>query len=111
MFKYIKAFFGGAYKILFAYPKINKYYKNKDKYPFEERYEFVRKLVKIIFESLHVEINASDLDKLNFDETYYFVSNHQGVMDALTMIYLMEKPMTFVCKKETVKYPLDSTQF
>ena len=102
----MKVFFRGAYKILFALPKLNKYVKNKDKYPFEERYAFVRKLVKIIFKSFKVEVRASDLDKLNNNETYYFVSNHQAVMDALTMIYLMEKPMTFVCKKETIKYPI-----
>lgn len=106
MFKYIGAFFRGAYKILFALPKLNKYYKNKDKYPFEERYAFVRKLIVIIFKSFKVKVNCDGLDKLDFNKTYYFVSNHQAVMDALTMIYLMEKPMTFVCKKETIKYPL-----
>ena len=105
MFKYIKVFFRGAYKILFYLPKLNKYVKNKDKYSFEERYAFVRKLVKIIFKSFRVEVNSYGLDKLG-DDTYYFVSNHQAVMDALTMIYLMEKPMTFVCKKETLKYPV-----
>ncbi len=106
MFKYIKAFFRGAYKILFALPKLNKYYKNKDKYPFEERYAFVRKLIIIIFKSFNVKVNCDGLEKIDSNKTYYFVSNHQAVMDALTMIYLMEKPMTFVCKKETIKYPL-----
>ena len=106
MFKYIRAFFAGAYKILFALPKLNKYYKNKDKYPFEERYAFVRKLIIIVFKSFKVKVNCDGFDKLDSNKTYYFVSNHQAVMDALTMIYLMEKPMTFVCKKETIKYPL-----
>lgn len=106
MFKYLKAIFRGAYKILFALPKINRYVKNKDKYSFEERYAYVRKLVKIVFKSFKVEVNARGLEKLDNNETYYFVSNHQAVMDALTMIYLFEKPMTFVCKKETLKYPI-----
>ena len=106
MFKYVKAFFRGAYKILFAYPKIRKYAKNKDKYPLEERYAYVRKLVKIIFKSLKVEVKAEGIEIVNPEETYLFVSNHQGVMDALTMIYLFEKPMTFVSKKEAMDYPI-----
>lgn len=105
MFKYIKAFFRGLYKILLAYPKIRKYAKNKDKYPLEERYAFVRKLVKIFFKSFNVEINANGMEKLNFDETYLYISNHQAVTDALTMVYLSEKPMTFVSKIEVKKYP------
>jgi len=105
MFKYIKFFFRGGYKILFSYPKIRKYAKNKDKYSFEDRYAFVRKLVKCFLKAFKVEVNANGFDKLNNDETYLFVGNHQAVIDPLTLIYLSEKPMTFVSKKETMKYP------
>ena len=106
MFKYMKAFFRGAYKIIFAYPKICRYAKHSEKYPIEVRYAYARKLIKIIFKSLNVKVEANGLEKINKDETYYFVSNHQGVMDALTMIYLFEEPMTFVSKIESLKYPI-----
>lgn len=106
MFKYVKAFFKGLYKVVFAYPKICKYAKNKDKYPFEVRYAFLRKLIKIVFDSFDVNVNVEGFEKLNDNNSCLFVSNHQGVMDALTMIYLCEKPMTFVCKIEAKKYPI-----
>ena len=105
MFKYIKFFFKGGYKILFLYPKIYKYAKNKDKYPIEERYAFARKLVKIFFKSFDIEVNVEGFDKIDMNEASLFVGNHQGVMDALTMIYLFEKPTCFVSKKESMKYP------
>lgn len=107
MFKYIKAFFKGLYKVVFAYPKICRYAKNKDKYSFEVRYAFLRKLIKIVFDSFDVKVNIEGFEKLN-NKSCLFVSNHQGVMDALTMIYLCDRPMTFVCKIEAMKYPVIS---
>lgn len=106
MFKYVTAFFRGLYKILWAYPKICRYAKRKDKYPFEVRYAYIRKLVNVVFKSFKVEVDARNLEKLSFNDTYLFVCNHQGVMDALTLVYLFEKPMTFVSKVEAKKIPI-----
>ncbi len=105
MFKYIRAIFRGGLRILFAYPKIRRYAKHKDKYSIEERYAYARKLTKIAFRALDIKVESYDLDKLPKDEPVMLVCNHQGFMDALTMIYLSEKPITFVTKKEARKYP------
>lgn len=105
MFKYIKAVFRGGIKLLFAYPKIRRYAKHKDKYSLEERYAYARKLTKIAFKALDIKVESYDLEKLPKDESFVYVCNHQGFMDALTMIYLMEKPIIFVTKKEAIKYP------
>jgi len=106
MFKYVKAFFRGLYKILFAYPKICRYAKRKDKYSFEVRYAYLRKLVKIVFDSFKVDVDARGVEKVTSDDVCLFVCNHQGVMDALTLVYLYEKPMTVVSKIEVKKYPI-----
>lgn len=106
MFKYVKAVFRGAYKLLFAYPKICKYARNKDKYSLEERYSYARKLVKIIFKALNIKVETFNLEKLNNEDNLVFVCNHQGFMDALTMIYVFEKPIIFVTKKEARDYPI-----
>lgn len=106
MFKYIKAFFKGGYRILFAYPKINRYAKHKDKYSLEERYNYIRKLINIVFKSLGVTINVEGLDKLDNLKNYLFVSNHQSFMDALAMIYVFDNPTIFVAKKESKDYPI-----
>lgn len=90
---------------MFAYPKIRRYAKHKDKYSLEERYAYARKLTKIAFKALDIKVESYDLEKLPKDESFVYVCNHQGFMDALTMIYLMEKPIIFVTKKEAIKYP------
>ena len=105
MFKYIKAVFRGAYKILFAYPKIRRYAKNKDKYPLKERYEYAKKLINIAFKSLDTEIIVEGFEKVDPNETYLFVGNHQSFMDALAMISVFDEPMSFVTKIESKKYP------
>lgn len=106
MFKFIKAFFRGLYKILLAYPKIRKYAKNKDKYPIEERYAFARKLINILMKSFEVKLNVEGLEKLDMSDAFMIVCNHQGVMDALTMVYLFDKPLACVSKIEARKYPI-----
>ena len=105
MFKYLKVIFRGAYKILFAYPKIRKYARNKDKYPLEERYAYARKLIKIVFKAFNLDMSVEGLDKLRKNEPCLIVSNHQSFMDALAMIYIFEEPICFVIKKEARKYP------
>lgn len=105
MFKYIKAFFKGLYKVIFNYPKICKYAKNKEKYTLEERYAYARKLIKIIFKAFDVKVKVNGLDKIDENDACLYVCNHQGVVDALTMVYLFEKPTCFVSKKEALKYP------
>ena len=105
MFKYLKAIFRGAYKILFAYPKIRRYAKHKDKYPLEERYAYARKLIKLVFYVLDAEIVIEGKEKINEAEACLYVGNHQSFMDSLAMIYLFEKPMCFVAKIETKKFP------
>ena len=104
MLKYIKFFFKGGYKILLRYPKIYRYAKHKEKYSLEERYAYARKLVKIFFKAFDIKVNVYGFEQIK-DEAYLFISNHQGVIDALTYMYLSEKPITFVSKKEALKYP------
>lgn len=105
MFKYVKAFFSGLYKILFAYPKIRRYAKHKDKYPIEVRYAYARKLVAILINSFKAEIITEGFEKIDMEDTFMVVGNHQGMMDALLMMHLFEKPMAFVSKIETKDYP------
>lgn len=105
MFKYLKAVFRGAYKILFAYPKIRRYAKYKDRYSLQERYDYAKKLIRIAFKALDTEVVVEGLEKLNKDENYLFVSNHQSFMDALAIVTLFNDPMSFVVKVEAKKYP------
>lgn len=105
--KYFKYIFNGAGKILFYPFKINKYVKNKDNFSIEERYSVVReKIIEVMDKMLKVKIQVEGLENLNNEDTYLFTPNHQSMLDPLTLVYLFDKPMMFVSKKEVIKMPI-----
>ena len=105
MLKYLIFFFKGAYKIPFYYPKILIYYKNKDKYSIEKRFIFAKKLVSILVNSLGINYKIEGIEKLNNINGVMIAPNHQSFLDAITLIHLSEKPLLFLSKIETLKYP------
>lgn len=100
MLKYVKAVFRGAYKILFAYPRIRKYAKNKDKYPLEERYNYTRKIINLIFKCFKTEIDVEGFDKIDLNDNYLIVCNHQAFTDALALISLLRNLCLLFQKKK-----------
>lgn len=104
MFKYLKIFFKGGYKIFFYYPKIVKYSRNKDKYPIEERYAFARKLCLIFIKAMDIDYNVINPEYLNIDEGVMIVPNHQSFLDSISFISISEKPILFLYKKEVEKF-------
>ena len=104
--KYIGYIFNGAPKILFYSHQGKKYIKEKDKYPIEERYKFVQgKANEILNKFLKVKLDVRGLEKLNKDDTYLFIPNHQAMLDAVALFSILEKPVAFVSKKESRDYP------
>lgn len=105
--KYLGYIFNGAGKILIYPHQAKKYVKNKDEYSLEERYGFVQDKVKEVFEDiLKVKFDVQGLDKLNKEDTYLFVPNHQSMLDPLSLIYIFDTPTIFVSKKEVYKMPI-----
>ena len=105
--KYLGYIFNGAGKILVYPHHAKKYVKNKDGYPLEERYNFVKDKINEVFNDiLKVKLEVHGLEKLNDADTYLFVPNHQSMLDPLALIYLFDKPTIFVSKKEVYKMPV-----
>ena len=94
---------GGA--IIWDYFKwMRKYAKHPEKYPFEKRYKDTQKLLKRLSRGFNVEYHVEGLEKLP-EETCCIVSNHLSAYDPVTLISLMDKPCTFVAKKELANKP------
>lgn len=105
--KYFGYIFHGAGKILFYPHQAKKYIKNKDNYPLEERYEFLRNKAKdVLYNVLRAKLDVRGMEKLNKEDTYLFVPNHQGMLDPVSLFTILEKPVIFVSKKEARKYPI-----
>ncbi len=100
------AFILGPKILLARLTWMRKYSHNPNKYPIEVRYKKVRQLIIKILDTLKLDIKAINLDYLNKHEgSYLGLSNHRHAFDPLLYIYLSEKPISFLAKKEAFKMP------
>lgn len=94
-------------RILFARVTwMRKYSKHPEKTPIEIRYKKVRKLIIRIIKHLHLDLKINHLEYLNeHKDSFLGISNHRSFFDPVFYIYLSERPVSFVAKKETLKIP------
>ncbi len=83
---------------------IAKHAKHPEKYPFEVRYKKVQKLLKTLSKGFNVEYHVEGLENLP-EETCCIVSNHLSAYDPVSLICALDKPCTFVAKKELENKP------
>lgn len=79
--------------------KVNKY-KHIEKYPLEERYGFIHRVVAIISKKARVEIKCYGLENLPEKSGYLLAPNHQGLYDPLAIFQTHERPIRAIVKKE-----------
>ena len=105
--KYCLYILKGAGKILF-YPLLGKkYVKNKDAYPLQERYDFVKdRANEILIKYMGANLVVSGWEKIDANSTYLFTPNHQGLLDPVCLINIFDKPLIFVSKKEVETTPI-----
>ena len=105
MFHFLKAVLRVGGSIIAAYfAWIRKFAKNPKKYPFEHRYKKLRKLLIKLSKALDVDHHIEGLEKLP-KETFCMVSNHLSAYDPVSLISLIDRPLTFVAKKELENKP------
>lgn len=80
--------------------KINSYKKHKDEVPFEERYNFMHKVIQKIDEKSRVTIECYGKENLPKEQGYLMTPNHQGLFDALILFDTHDKPFRAILKQE-----------
>ena len=84
----------------------SRYARHPEKYPLEKRYARIRKEISFVIRSFHLDFNVSNKELFdNTSEKSLIISNHLSFLDPLVLIMLSEKPITFVSKAETFKFP------
>ena len=105
MMHYGKAVLIAAIPILWDYfAWMRKYAKHPEKYPFEKRYQKVRKLLKKLDKGFNVKYIIEGLDKLP-KEHYCLIANHLSAYDPVALISILDEPCTFVAKQELADKP------
>lgn len=80
-----------------------RYSRKPQKYPLEKRYKKVTRLCKHVLRRLSVDLYVTGKENIP-NETVCFFPNHQSAFDALAILTTLEKPTSFVCKKEIWKF-------
>ena len=83
---------------------MRKFGKHPEKYPMSVRYKKVRKLLLALNKSFNVNYFVEGQENIP-EETCCFISNHLSAYDPLSLICVMDKPCTFVAKKELENKP------
>ncbi len=110
MFKYLRLIFTAGIRILWDFLfYINRYSRHPEKYPLEKRYKKIHELCVYVVDCMRPDFKVKGLDyvkKLEEEgKVFLAVDNHQSNMDPIVMLYFCEKPISFVAKKETLKFP------
>lgn len=111
MIKYLKVIIKALFPIIWAYFSwMIRYSKNPNKYPLELRWKKIQKLDQKVLKAFGVNINDTDInsfyEKYDVNKNHLFISNHRSDVDPLIYIALSKRPISFLAKIETKKYPL-----
>lgn len=110
MIKYLKAVLTAGIKIIIAYFKwMIRYSNHPEKYPIELRFRRVQKLSQDVLKAFNVVYDLHGYDEYYAskkpNENHLLVCNHLSDTDAIVMMALSKTPITFVAKKESIKFP------
>lgn len=104
MRKYLRLGLQKGYKVLFTYFHFKKDSKNPRKKPIAERYNYYRNLALNINKAFRVVPIVKGEENILNTQCFY-TPNHQSVMDPIVLSLVVDKPISFVAKKEISTYP------
>lgn len=106
MLKYLRLGFLGGGKLILCSHWMSKFASHPERYPLvEERYPKVRGLVQFACRVTKTKYIIKGEENLLNDTNVVYAPNHQSNMDPLSLVALSEAPLTFVSKKEALKFP------
>lgn len=74
--------------------------KESDSHTEQERYDYLRKLVKTVNQNGNVKVEVFGTENIPKENGYVMFPNHQGLYDALALIEASDAPFGIVIKKE-----------
>ena len=102
---YVKPVLTVGPKILGSYfAWMRKFAKNPKKYPFDYRYQKIKKLLIALTKSFNIEYHVDGLENFPKGKCAIF-SNHYSAYDPVVLMCVTDTPATFVAKKELEKVP------
>lgn len=83
--------------------------KNVDDLAFRDRFSIIQKLCQTIIKNWKIKLTVNISEKIDHNETYYLVSNHQGTFDPIFLVASSPVANSFISKEENLKLPVIGT--
>lgn len=71
-----------------------------DTHTYEQRYDYIRHVVKSVNRTGRVEVEVHGIENLPADNGFILFPNHQGLFDVLALMDACPKPLGVIVKKE-----------
>ena len=88
------------------YAKLCHYAKNTDKYPEQEKWDHIHKILQYAVRAGNVDLQVYGKENLPAEDGYVMYGNHQGMFDVVALAADSERPLAAVLKKELADVPL-----
>ncbi len=80
--------------------------RHRERYTTQERYDYLRNIVRTVNKKGRVTILADGMENLPQKDGFILFPNHQGLFDVLAVVDACEHPLSIIAKKETENWIL-----
>lgn len=89
-----------------AYIKLCRYAKHPERYPEEERWRHVQKIMSWVIASGNIDLTVTGQENLPREGSFMLYANHQGMFDVVALAATCDRPLGAVYKKELKNVPV-----
>ena len=90
----------------FLFAKLWHYAKHTDKYPEQEKWNHIHKILQYAVKAGNVDLQVFGKENLPEQDGFVLYGNHQGMFDVVALAADWERPLAAVLKKELADVPM-----
>ena len=94
------------WKLPGAYIKLRRYAKHPERYPEEERWRHIQKVMTMVIDSGNIGLKVSGKGNIPQAGSFMLYANHQGMFDVVALAATCDRPLGAVYKKELKNVPV-----
>ena len=89
-----------------AYIKLCRYARHPERYPEEERWRHVQKIMSWVIASGNIDLTVTGKENIPQEGSFMLYANHQGMFDVVALAATCDRPLGAVYKKELKNVPV-----
>lgn len=94
------------WKLPGAYRKLLRYAKHPERYPEEERWRHIQKVMTMVIDSGNIDLKVTGQENIPQEGSFMIYANHQGMFDVVALAATCDRPLGAVYKKELKNVPV-----